>query len=233
MLEPEKAFSSENYQRVNRARLDHLESLGLDLESKTVLEVGAGIGDLTQFFIDRGCSVTSTEGRPSNYDVLKKRFPEIDTMVLDLENTPKTCPFSEKFDIVFAYGILYHLGNPAQALKYLSELTKGILLVETHVAFGEMDEVKQCEDILHDPTQSVSGKACRPTRQWVFNRLSEAFDHVYLPITQPNHPRLYPENWKTIPKGKPLARAVFVASREKLSNPRLVSSVPMEQKRLG
>ena len=35
---------------LNEARLRHLASLGLLLEGKTVLEVGAGIGLLTHFF---------------------------------------------------------------------------------------------------------------------------------------------------------------------------------------
>lgn len=232
MLDPEKAFSSENYQEVNRVRLDHLASLGLDLEGRTVLELGAGIGDLTQFFIDRGCAVTSTEGRPENLAVLQRRFPSIDTMLLDLENPPRRSPFPEPFDIVFAYGILYHLGNPEQALTYMSNRTGGMLLVETHVSFGDKDLVHYCDDVLHDPTQSVSGQACRPTRQWIFNRLSEQFEHVYMPVTQPAHPRLYPENWRKRPDGKPLARAVFVASRTPLGSPQLVGRVPMEQKRL-
>jgi SAM-dependent methyltransferase len=233
MLDPEKAFSSENYQTVNRVRLEHLASLGLDLERKTVLELGAGIGDLTQFFIDRGCAVTSTEGRPENLVVLQRRFPGIDTMLLDLEKPPRRSPFPEPFDVVFAYGILYHLGNPEQALTYMAHRTRGTLLVETHVSFGDKDLVHYCDDVLHDPTQSVSGQACRPTRRWIFNRLSERFEHVYMPTTQPNYPRLYPENWQKRPAGKPLGRAVFVASRTPIDNPLLVADVPMEQKRIA
>ena len=232
MLDPEKAFSSENYQKVNRVRLEHLASLGLDLKDKTVLELGAGIGDLTQLFIERDCSVTSTEGRLENLTVLQQRFPDIDTMLLDLEKPPRRSPFAEPFDVVFAYGILYHLGNPEQALTYMSNRTGGLLLVETHVSFGDKDMVHFCDDVLHDPTQSVSGQACRPTRQWIFNRLKERFAHVYMPTTQPNHPRLYPENWNNKPTGKPLARAVFVASRAPIDSHLLVNHVPMEQKRL-
>ena len=38
---------SENYLRINGRRLEHLASLGLPLDGRTVLEVGAGLGDLT------------------------------------------------------------------------------------------------------------------------------------------------------------------------------------------
>ena len=43
--------------RINHARQDHLAALGLDLQAKRVLEVGAGIGLHTEFFEKRGCEV--------------------------------------------------------------------------------------------------------------------------------------------------------------------------------
>ncbi len=39
---------------INKARLDHLSSLGLNLRNTTVLEVGSGIGLLTEFFENLG-----------------------------------------------------------------------------------------------------------------------------------------------------------------------------------
>ena len=50
------------YAQIIKARLDHLASLNLDISEKSVLEVGAGIGLLTGFFEDRGCSILSLKG---------------------------------------------------------------------------------------------------------------------------------------------------------------------------
>lgn len=63
MLRPtaERHFHSIFYLRHNARRQEHLATLGLDLGNKSVLEVGAGIGDHTQFFLDRGCKVLCTE----------------------------------------------------------------------------------------------------------------------------------------------------------------------------
>src|SRR5438045_257276 len=47
-------FLSPAYQSHNIARLQHLDSLGLDLSGKRVLEVGAGVGDHTLFYLYRG-----------------------------------------------------------------------------------------------------------------------------------------------------------------------------------
>ena len=60
----ESAFRNFQYLRMNARRLEHLASLGLPIAGREVLEVGAGIGDLTSFFLDRGCSVTAIEPRP-------------------------------------------------------------------------------------------------------------------------------------------------------------------------
>jgi hypothetical protein len=48
---------------LNAARLAHLAALDLPMDGGTVLEVGAGVGRLTGFFIGRGCSVVVTEAR--------------------------------------------------------------------------------------------------------------------------------------------------------------------------
>ncbi len=58
---PKDVFLSYHYQRHNQRRLEHLATLGLSIAGSTVLEVGAGIGDHTSFFLDRGCHVVCTE----------------------------------------------------------------------------------------------------------------------------------------------------------------------------
>src|SRR5260221_131264 len=69
-----EAFRGGGYPRHNARRLEHLASLGIDLFDKSVLEVGAGIGDLTSFFLDRGCTVTSVEARADNVRQFAENF---------------------------------------------------------------------------------------------------------------------------------------------------------------
>ena len=59
-------FRSPWYQRHNQRRQEHLASLQLDLVGKSVLEVGAGVGDHTFYFLDRDCTVVSVEARREN-----------------------------------------------------------------------------------------------------------------------------------------------------------------------
>ena len=45
-----------------------------------MLEVGAGIGDHTSFFLDRGCTVTVTEVQEQNLVVLGSRYADLDVL---------------------------------------------------------------------------------------------------------------------------------------------------------
>jgi SAM-dependent methyltransferase len=227
-LSPKDSFLSFDYQRHNQRRQEHLASLELRVSGSSVLEVGAGIGDHTSFFIDRGCQVVSTDARESNLEILRSRYPDIKVRRLDCDDPGSA--FNELFDIVYCYGLLYHLRKPAEAIEFMSRCCKKMLLLETCVSFGEGDLVNLCMEDADNPTQALSGKGCRPTRRWVYNQLSKHFEFVYLPLTQPNHEE-FPIDWTVLPSTEILTRAVFIASRERLNNKFLVEDIPMQQQR--
>lgn len=223
---PEDAFLSHHYQRHNQRRLEHLASLGLNIAGFTVLEVAAGIGDHTNFFLDRGCQVTTSDVRKENIKMLRSRYPDVRVLHLDLDNPPKT--FNELFDIVYCYGVLYHLKNPAKALDFMSRCCLNMLLLETCVSFGDEESLNSCNEDALNPSQSISGKGCRPTRRWVYNQLKRHFEFVYLPITQPNHEE-FPIDWNSLSSKQTLTRAVFIASKAKIINKLLLEEIPMKQ----
>src|SRR5712691_377061 len=78
-------FLEPNALAINEARMTHLGTLNLPIEGKSVLEVGAGIGMLTGFCEDRGCSVLSTDARSENIAEIKRRHPERRVARLNLE----------------------------------------------------------------------------------------------------------------------------------------------------
>ena len=82
---PFAVFLAPNARAINSARQQHLASLGLDLAGKKVLEVGAGIGLHTPFFLERGCEVTVTDGRAENVAEIARRLPTVRTALVDLE----------------------------------------------------------------------------------------------------------------------------------------------------
>lgn len=224
-------FTTEGYQRHNRVRQEHLGSLGLDLDGKTVLELGAGVGDHTGFWLDRDCTVTAVEGRDNNLRRLQERYPDVLAERMDLDGGERELG---RHQVIYAYGILYHLGRPAEALENWANCCGELLLLETVVDPSPLCEVKRIQESITNPTASFSGLACRPTRNWVYRELSRHFPHVYLPVTQPRHEEFLLD-WTDVRWGEDdygeevrgLIRAVFIASRKPLQNPMLVEQLPI------
>jgi hypothetical protein len=212
---------------MNARRLEHLAALGLPLFDRTVLQVGAGIGDHAQFFLDRGCTVTLTEGRPENVEALRRLHPDVRAFELDLDHPDSN--LVERFDVVFCYGTLYHLARPAEAIAYLGERCDELFLLETCVSRGSQAELPQVDEPAHGD-QALGGVGSRPTRPWVHRELGRHFDHVYVPVVQPAHPQ-FPVDWTAAPV-ETLTRAVFVASRSPLDSPLLTTSLPDRQRRI-
>lgn len=225
MLAPQEIFWSLHYTRQNRRRHAHLASLGLDLADRTVLEVGAGIGDHTSFLLGQGCHVITSEAQEENLAVLRDRYPELDVRQIDLNNPPSD---AISVDVVYCYGTLYHLDQPARAIAWMSLCAKELLLLETCVVYGEGIELYPFDEPL-GPEYAVDGRGCRPTRLWVRDELSKSFPYLYCTLTQPWHEE-FPLDWHSAElENDPLIRAVFVASRMPLDHPTLTETIPARQ----
>jgi SAM-dependent methyltransferase len=232
------AFRGHQYQRHNCRRQEHLASLNLELHGKSVLEVGAGIGDHTSFFLDRDCSVVSMEPRAENCEVFSatmhalqsagyQRASRVQLVRGDIESLGGL--IVERFDIVYCYGLLYHLVDPRCAIEAMAARCRGLLLLETCVSFGNREELNPIAEPQADPTQSFRGLGCRPTRTWVFNNLKLFFPFVYLPLTQPAHEE-FPLDWTPPYSQQLLVRAVFIAAQQPINNDQLVEYLPDHQK---
>lgn len=223
---PQESFWSPEYVRHTQRRQEHLASLQLPLAGRSVLEVGAGIGDHTSFFLDRGCAVTVTDGRPENVDAIRELYPGRDARLLPLDPPPAD-PFPVA-DVVYCYGLLYHLSDPGPALAFMARSCGSLLLLETCVSFGEDLALNPVTEPEESPTQAITGRGCRPTRPWVWNQLRGLFEFVYATTTQPWHEE-FPLDWGAPRDG--LSRAVFVASRRPVESGSLTDRLPSLQTR--
>src|SRR5262249_44836622 len=139
---------------INTARQAHLASLGLDLTRKQVLEVGAGIGLHTPFLLERGCEVLVTDGNAENVGEIRRRLPSVPSTLLDLEQDGPIDQLGV-FDIIYCYGLLYHLHNPETVIAKLASVCRGQLLLETVVGLGRYPEVQLIRDFASN-NQAVS-----------------------------------------------------------------------------
>jgi len=239
LAKAEALFRSPRYQRHNARRLEHLASLGLDLHGKSVLELGAGVGDHTTFFLDRDCTVVSVEPRAENCAIFRATMQILrssgyakaaNARLVHAEMESVGQKITERFDIVYSYGLLYHVADPQAALNAMAERCADLLLLETCVSFGANEAINPTAEPQVDATQAIGGVGCRPTRPWILARLKTLFGYAYAPRTQPAHDE-FPLDWTAAsPKG--LTRAVFVASRRPLPNPNLLDHLPDRQTRI-
>jgi SAM-dependent methyltransferase len=217
-----EGFDTDDAWRINDARLAHLAELGLPLERRRVLDVGSGPGHLAQFFVARGCQVTSTDARQENIDRMAELYPTHHGVVADVENFD-FAPLGH-FDVVFCYGLLYHLESPVRALRNLAEVCDDLFLLETMIA-DATTPILRLEDEFLSANQALRGIAHRPSPAWVgmvLNRIG--FEFVWTARESPEHPdyRFESRGDAATARDGHLLRAIFIASRTRLNNDRLL-----------
>ncbi len=232
--DPRRVFHTNEQLRLNARRTEHLAWLGVVRPGKSVLEVGAGLGDLTMFFTSRGCKVSVTDGRADLVEMTRagqSMATSRQATVLDLERCPAVPGF--RAEIAVCYGVLHLISTPAEALAFLRGCAAptGMLLLETRVSAGREEALNPCAEPTDRVDGSISGRGCRPTRAWVWNTLKRLYPHVYLPRSQPCHDE-FPLEWAGV-MGTPSPRAVFVASMTPLKNPRLAGELLETQHAAG
>ena len=127
------------------------------------------------------------------------------------------------FDIVFAYGLLYHLENPIAALRNMASVCGGLLLLETMVC-DHVLPVLRVEDESDAFDEALKGVGCRPSPSYVVLALNRiGFPFIYAPKKPPRHKDfqfMWKNNLDWWREGHPL-RCIFVASKDELRNPHL------------
>jgi hypothetical protein len=185
-----KNFRTSRYFWMNELRWRILLSTGLDFTQKIVLEPGAGIGDQTEWLLSRGCKkILVSEGRQENLDILKQRFKNekrVTAHYWNIEDYYNAPDFKEKADIVFLWGVYYHIYDPSpqySIINYLSQLAPIIVLDYLQSEVGYDFYVDYPDD---SPSESVSHKAGRQTPESIIKGIKSAFNYAYFPVEQMN-----------------------------------------------
>jgi SAM-dependent methyltransferase len=172
-LRGKAVFESPYYRESELARLANLFA-HVDVgrwKGMKVLEVGAGFGRFGDAFHHLGFDVTSSDGRTEYVERMTARGRR--AFRLDLEQVmPQDLA---GYDLVIAFGVLYHLENPARLLDACGRSAK-VLLLETAVS----DKLEPTLNPLPEatgwfgPDQALSGTGCRPSPSWVEATVREA-----------------------------------------------------------
>jgi 2-polyprenyl-3-methyl-5-hydroxy-6-metoxy-1,4-benzoquinol methylase len=199
---------------INNARMEALASIPINFEGKTVLEVGSGPGLLSDFFLRRGSLLTITDGRSELLNVAEEihrgmaTLSSVEQVNLEDISSLKSEIKSAKYEIVFAFGILYHLSNPQNVISELANLCSGVLLMETVVnSYADIGEIV-VERL--DFNQALKYGSRLSVMEYI-NCLKMQFENVYFP-NQPVH-----VDFQNFTNGRFPARIFLVASKFRIS----------------
>jgi SAM-dependent methyltransferase len=202
-VEPSPKLFSDHYEYWRIKRICAIvQHYGEDwFQDKTVLELGAGHGDIGRVIASMGATVVFAEGRGEHCDYLRYKFPKNEVYQVNLENE---WPFAEgrKFDLILHLGLLYHLDNFAFSLAKCAETTDNFVL-ETEVCDSDdasfILKIGECRD---NYDQSLIGRGSRPSGPYLENLINNlgficeavkdnkcnAHFHIYdWPITNTNN----------------------------------------------
>ncbi len=201
--------------KLNAMRWETFLSLGIPIEGKTIFEPGAGIGDQTEWLLRQGAKhVYVNDGRSGNLDVIRGRLGidhQVTFVLGDLEHCLVYPEFQFKADLVFCWGVYYHLRESFPAFPIMKGLANiGETIVLDYLE-GEDNEHHYGYD---NPSVSFSGFAFRPRTETLMKALKYIWGYSYLPKKQ--------LEW--VDPVAPETRLIAVASHVSLDdNPNLIT----------
>jgi SAM-dependent methyltransferase len=216
-LSSTRIFDAADYVSLNTSRAAvvsrFLSEMKGPLNLRSAVDVGCGLGYFSELLRSLGLDVTALDGRRENTEEAARRNPEIRFHTMSAEDP--TLPTLGKFDLVFCFGLLYHLENPFLAIRHLQAMTRRLLLVEAVIFPGEASLMGLVDEGSTED-QGLNHIAFYPTESCLvkmFYRSGFRFAYRFAPL--PDHPGYRSEN------GLPRVRTMLAASFEPISSSQL------------
>jgi len=204
------SFDTDDALILNESRRDFLQGFLPELirenNLSTALDVGCGYGFYSNCLKENALEVRAFDAREDNIQEARRRYPNIEFNVSDVED--RSCTALGSFDLVLCFGLLYHLENPFMAIRNLFNLAGKYLLIETMVIpkkgpFAKLFTEPKSEN------QSLHYSALIPSEDILIKMLHIAgFKSVYKADDLPAHEQFHTSTRRL------KARTVLLASKE-------------------
>jgi SAM-dependent methyltransferase len=114
-----------------------------------VLEIGAGIGNLTEFLLPSAKQYLALDTEEGHLRTIEQRlgaYPNLKTLLADAAKAPTLLELRSRFDTVVALNVLEHIPDDEAALRNIRDAlrpkgTAVILVPQGKFAFGSLDQV--------------------------------------------------------------------------------------------
>jgi len=210
-------FDQQHYETLNSARSESVKHLLPPLIKRlglrTVIDIGCGVGHFTSLLQEMGLDAVGIDGREKNLVEAKRRYPNLKFQLADAQELDSRSIGS--VDLVFCFGLIYHLENPFRLIRSIAAMNPKLALVEGMVyPSSEPVLVLMDEPALDD--QALNYLAFYPSESCLAKMLRGAgFAHCYLPSEMPTH-----ENYEIGNTGF-RKRSLIIASGTEVASPAL------------
>ncbi|HUL35288.1 MAG TPA: class I SAM-dependent methyltransferase [Candidatus Eisenbacteria bacterium] len=186
-------FDQSHYDALNAAREETIRRILPDLMQrmnlKTALDLGCGLGHYANVLHSQGFDVLAVDGREENVIEAKRRYPDLRFQIADAQD-PSLADLG-KFDLVFCFGLLYHLENPFSVVRSISALASKLVLIEG-IVYPSPEPVMVLMDENTGVDQGLNFMAFYPSETCLIKMLRRAgFAHCHNPSRMPAHPEYH------------------------------------------
>lgn len=213
-----RVFDEAHYDFLNKSRArvvsDFVTSVRTEVNLRTAIDVGCGLGYFSDFLSSLQLQTTAVDGREENVEEAQRRFPHATFLTMNAED--RALQAVGQFDLVFCFGLLYHLENPFQTVRNLYALTSQVSLIESVIYPGSEPLMALVDEESHGD-QGLHHIAFYPTESCLIKMLYRAgFPFVYRLAVKPEHPDFQP------PPHLRQVRVMLAASLSRLNCARLI-----------
>lgn len=114
-------YYEKDYEYLNSFEKDSVFIFLGDLKRKKVLDIGCGTGRLIGFMNDRGAEITACDISEEMLNIVRKKFPKIETVNAEIEELP----FKDgDFDVAVAAFVIVHLKDLDEAFEEVYRVLK-------------------------------------------------------------------------------------------------------------